>query len=113
MVVAVGRKLAPSAVALGPARVIVAGPTVVRALDSAWDGGEVRAASGFTRLYVRPGRRVHAVDGLLAGLHDPMASHLAMLHSIAGETMDRSAYREAVDAGYLWHEFGDSNPILP
>ena len=94
-------------------RVIAVGTTVVRALESAWDGDEVRAASGFTRLYVRPGRPVHAVDGLLTGLHDPMASHLAMLYSIAGETMVRSAYKEAVDAGYLWHEFGDSNLILP
>ena len=94
-------------------RVIAVGTTVVRALESAWDGTGVRAASGFTRLYVRPGRPVHAVDGLLTGLHDPMASHLAMLYSIAGETMVRSAYREAVGAGYLWHEFGDSNLILP
>ena len=69
--------------------------------------------SGFTRLYIHPGRGVHVVDGLLTGFHDPMASHLAMLYALAGEEMVRSAYAEAVEHGYLWHEFGDTNLILP
>ena len=94
-------------------RVIAVGTTVVRALESAWDGGRVRPAQGFTRLYIHPGRGVRAVDGLLTGFHDPMASHLAMLYSIAGEEVVKAAYKEAVTAGYLWHEFGDSNLILP
>ena len=53
------------------------------------------------------------VDGLLTGFHDPMASHLAMLYALADEQMVRSAYSEAVKSRYLWHEFGDSNLILP
>src|SRR5262245_44956099 len=51
-------------------RVIAVGTTVVRALESAWDGHEVRAAQGFTRVYVHPAKGVHTVDGLLTGLHD-------------------------------------------
>ena len=94
-------------------RVVAVGTTVVRALESAWDGDEVRPAAGFTRLYVHPDRGVHVVDGLVTGFHDPMASHLAMLYALAGEESVRAAYREAVKAGYLWHEFGDSNLILP
>ena len=94
-------------------RVIAVGTTVVRALESAWNGEQVEPASGFTRLYIHPGRGVNVVDGLLTGFHDPMASHLAMLYALAGEEMIRSAYTEAVKSGYLWHEFGDSNLILP
>jgi len=94
-------------------RVIAVGTTVVRALESAWDGKQVQAAHGFTRLYIHPGRGVHVVDGLLSGLHDPLASHLAMLYAIAGPEMIRSAYDAAVEQGYLWHEFGDSHLILP
>jgi S-adenosylmethionine:tRNA ribosyltransferase-isomerase len=94
-------------------RVIAVGTTVVRALESAWQDGAVRAARGFTRLVVRPGRAVQAVDGLLTGLHDSGTSHLAMLYALAGEDLVRSAYAEAVRAGYLWHEFGDSHLILP
>ena len=68
---------------------IAVGTTVVRALESAWDGERVRAANGFTRLFVHPQRYLKTVDGLITGLHDPQASHLAMLHAIAGEELDR------------------------
>ena len=78
-----------------------------------WDGERVRPVSGFTRLYIHPGKDVHTIDGLVTGFHDPMASHLAMLYALAGEELVRSAYVEAVSSGYLWHEFGDSNLILP
>lgn len=93
-------------------RVIAVGTTVVRALESAWDGRRFRPAKGFTRLFVRPGRGVH-VDGLITGFHDPKASHLAMLYALAGKELVQDAYAEAVREGYLWHEFGDSHLILP
>jgi len=98
-------------------RVIAVGTTVVRALESAWDG-TLRPAKGFTRLYIHPGRTVdgrsvHVVDGLLTGFHDPKASHLAMLYALAGKELVQGAYAEAVQGGYFWHEFGDSHLILP
>ncbi len=93
-------------------RVIAVGTTVVRALESAWDGARVRAAQGFTRLYITPERGVHAADGLLSGFHDPLASHLALLYAVAGVERIRAAYTEAVAHGYLWHEFGDIHLIL-
>lgn len=93
-------------------RVIAVGTTVIRALESAWNGAEVRATKGFTRLMVHPQRGVHTVNGLITGLHDPLASHLAMLYAVAGKERVLDAYKEAVDNGYLWHEFGDSHLIL-
>ncbi len=94
-------------------RVIAIGTTVVRALESAWQDGEVRAAEGFTRVIVTPSRGVHAVDGLLTGFHDPGASHLAMLYAVAGKELVLAGYEEAVRGRYLWHEFGDSHLLLP
>lgn len=93
--------------------IIAVGTTVVRALESAWSAGRIRAVAGFTRRFVRPGRGVRIVDGLLTGLHDPRASHLALLSAIATPDTLRAAYHEAVREGYLWHEFGDSHLILP
>jgi S-adenosylmethionine:tRNA ribosyltransferase-isomerase len=93
--------------------VIAVGTTVVRALESAWDGDRVRTAAGFTRIFIHPGRPVRSVDGLLSGLHDPLASHLAMLYAIAPRERVREAYAEAVREGYLWHELGDSHLLLP
>jgi len=93
--------------------VIAVGTTVVRALESAWDGERVRPSAGFTRLMIHPGRPVRTVDGLLTGLHDPLASHLALLYAVAPRELVRAGYEEAVREGYLWHEFGDSHLILP
>jgi S-adenosylmethionine:tRNA ribosyltransferase-isomerase len=95
-------------------RVIAIGTTAVRAIESAASPqGTVSAASGWTDLIVTPERGVRVVDGLLTGFHEPRASHLDMLAAIAGRDLLDRTYAEAVDAGYLWHEFGDVNLILP
>lgn len=94
-------------------RVVAVGTTVVRALESAWTPDGLRAARGFTRVFIHPGTGIHAVDGLLTGLHDPVTSHLAMLSALAGRELVFDAYREAIERRYLWHEFGDSHLILP
>jgi S-adenosylmethionine:tRNA ribosyltransferase-isomerase len=93
-------------------RVIAVGTTVVRALETAWNRVRVEPMQGFTRAYIHPQRGVHVIDGLITGLHDPVTSHLAMLYAIANRDLIHDAYREAVTAGYLWHEFGDSHLIL-
>ena len=94
-------------------RVIAVGTTVVRALESAWTPEGLRPRTGFTRLFVNPDRGIHAIDGLLTGFHDPVTSHLALLAAFLGMEGVREAYAEAVRAGYLWHEFGDSHLVIP
>jgi S-adenosylmethionine:tRNA ribosyltransferase-isomerase len=95
-------------------RVVAAGTTVVRALETAaGPDGIVRSGNGWTDLVVTPGRGVRATDGLLTGWHEPESSHLAMLEAIAGRPALEKAYRAALDRGYRWHEFGDSHLILP
>jgi S-adenosylmethionine:tRNA ribosyltransferase-isomerase len=93
-------------------RVIAAGTSVVRALESAASGGELRALDGDTELVIGPGFRRRVVDGLLTGLHEPTASHFALLQAFATRAQLDAAYRHAEDAGYLGHEFGDANLIL-
>lgn len=95
-------------------RVIAVGTTAVRALESAADEqGRVWPTSGWTDLIVTPERGVHAVDGLLTGLHEPRASHLDMLAAVAPAQLLERTYAEAIEHGYLWHEFGDVNLLLP
>jgi S-adenosylmethionine:tRNA ribosyltransferase-isomerase len=94
-------------------RVVAAGTTVVRALETAAGAnGRVSAAAGWTELVVTPERGVRAVTGLITGLHEPRSSHLLMLTAIAGEQTLARAYDEALREGYLWHEFGDTHLIL-
>jgi S-adenosylmethionine:tRNA ribosyltransferase-isomerase len=106
-------------------RVVAVGTTVVRALETAagrstgaplWGSpdpsvggatGDIRAGAGVTRLRIGPGHRLLAVDGLLTGLHEPEASHLDLLGAFVDPAVLGRAYSAALDAGYLWHEFGD------
>jgi S-adenosylmethionine:tRNA ribosyltransferase-isomerase len=95
-------------------RVIAIGTTVVRALESAADDrGHVQPVDGWTDVVITPERGIAAVDGILTGWHEPEASHLLMLEAIAGPVLLADSYRASLDAGYLWHEFGDSHLILP
>ena len=95
-------------------RIIAIGTTAVRALESAASpAGVISPAAGWTELIVTPERGVRAIDGLLTGFHEPRASHLDMLTAIAGLPLLDHTYTEAIVAGYLWHEFGDVNLLLP
>ena len=95
-------------------RVVAVGTTVTRALESAADSsGAVRASSGWSDLILGADRPARVVSGLITGWHDPEASHLALLEAVAGPELVRAAYAEAEQAGYLWHEFGDSCLLLP
>jgi S-adenosylmethionine:tRNA ribosyltransferase-isomerase len=94
-------------------RVIAVGTTVVRALETvATPGGAIRAGKGWTGLVVTPERGLRVVDGLLTGWHEPEASHLQMLEAVAGPELLERSYAAALEEGYLWHEFGDSQLIL-
>lgn len=94
-------------------RVIAVGTTVVRALETAATSGRVAASAGFTEHLVTPETGVRAVDGLITGLHEPRSTHLMMLTAIAGTPLLTRTYEAALDEGYLWHEFGDINLLLP
>jgi S-adenosylmethionine:tRNA ribosyltransferase-isomerase len=95
-------------------RVIAAGTTVVRALETVTDScGITQAGEGWTDVVITPQRGIRAVNGLLTGLHEPLSSHLAMLEALAGRAHLEITYREALTNGYLWHEFGDLHLILP
>ncbi len=100
-------------------RVIAAGTTVVRALETAavaagGDGsGPVKASAGWTELVVSPQRGLHVADGLLTGFHEPRSSHLLMLAAFAGPQALHRCYTAALEQGYLWHEFGDVHLLLP
>ena len=112
-------------------RVIAVGTTVVRALETVTDErGDTFPGEGWTSLVITPDRPVRSVTGLITGLHEPRATHLALLERVASVAPDdgrpasgivasvcgrchlERAYAEARQRGYLWHEFGDSHLIL-
>jgi S-adenosylmethionine:tRNA ribosyltransferase-isomerase len=115
----------------GGRRIVAVGTTVVRALETVSDErGTTSAGEGWTSLVITPERPLHVVNALITGFHEPHATHLTILgraiEAAAGNRPDTwaaattgyaerhldRAYREAKEAGYLWHEFGDSHLII-
>ncbi|MFL6238597.1 MAG: S-adenosylmethionine:tRNA ribosyltransferase-isomerase [Actinomycetes bacterium] len=95
-------------------RVVAVGTTVTRALETvASTDGAVSPGSGWTDLVLGSNRPARVVNGLITGWHEPGASHLHLLTAVAGADLVQRAYDEALAAGYLWHEFGDSCLLLP
>lgn len=93
-------------------RVIAVGTTATRAVESTVRGRHVVAGRGWTERVITPARPPQVVDGLVTGWHDPLASHLLLVESVAGRALTQAAYDAAVAEGYLWHEFGDSALLL-
>jgi S-adenosylmethionine:tRNA ribosyltransferase-isomerase len=94
-------------------RVIAVGTTVVRSLETAVDAlGQLQAQSGWTNLFIHNSFRLNVVDGLITGLHEPKTSHLELLSAFVSPELLIKGYEEAIEKGYLWHEFGDMNLIL-
>jgi S-adenosylmethionine:tRNA ribosyltransferase-isomerase len=96
-------------------RVLAAGTTVVRALESAALEHEGRLAptEGDTSVVIGPGFRPAVVDGILSGMHARGTSHYSLLRAFASEELLDRALEHAERAGYLEHEFGDSCVIWP
>ena len=100
---------AAAKVVQGSRRVVAAGTTVARTLETWAATGE---AEGESKLFVYPGYRWLAVDTLLTNFHLPRSTLLAMIMSFGGEDLVREAYRTAVRERYRFYSFGDAMLLL-
>ena len=70
---------------------------MVRALETVTDeAGVTHPGEGWTALVITPQRGIHAVDGLLTGLHEPQATHLAMFRGVD----EVAAFARYISAGF-------------
>jgi S-adenosylmethionine:tRNA ribosyltransferase-isomerase len=93
-------------------KVLAVGTTVVRTLESAWDGAGLREGEGRTRLYITPGYGFRVVDRLFTNFHTPGSSLLVLVSAFAGLDRILGAYREAVVQRYRFFSYGDAMLIL-
>jgi S-adenosylmethionine:tRNA ribosyltransferase-isomerase len=93
-------------------RVIAVGTTAVRALETAAGGGAVAAGEGTTDLFILPGFRFQAVDGLITNFHLPRSTLLMLVAAFAGRERTLTAYREAVRERYRFYSYGDAMLVL-
>lgn len=94
-------------------RVIAVGTTSVRALESAAGAdGLVKEGRGRTELFIYPGYKFRAVDGLLTNFHLPQSSLLMLVAAFAGHELILNAYRHAIAARYRFYSYGDCMLLL-
>lgn len=91
----------------GAARVICAGTTSVRAVESMYLG-----KSGETDLFIRPGFEFQRVNAMLTNFHLPESSLLMLVCAFAGRELVLAAYEHAVRAGYRFYSYGDCMLIV-
>ena len=93
----------------GSRRVVAAGTTVARTLETWSATGETE---GESTIFVFPGYRWRTVDALLTNFHLPRSTLLAMVMSFGGEELVREAYEIAVRERYHFYSFGDAMLLL-
>ena len=90
-------------------RVIAVGTTSLRVLESAG----LQAWSGDTRIFITPGYKFHAVDGLLTNFHLPRSTLFMLVSAMMGLDTMRAAYAHAIAREYRFYSYGDACLLLP
>jgi S-adenosylmethionine:tRNA ribosyltransferase-isomerase len=88
--------------------VFAVGTTVVRALESAWNGKGLGEGEGRTRIFIYPGFRFNVVNALFTNFHTPGSSLLALVCAFAGTETILKTYKEAVEKKYRFFSYGDA-----
>ncbi len=89
--------------------VVAVGTTSARALEGvAAQCGEVRPFSGWTDIFLYPGRPFRVIDALVTNFHLPESSLLMLVSAFAGRKRILAAYAEAVARGYRFFSYGDA-----
>ena len=97
----------------GGGRVIAIGTTVVRSLEAAAAEGGLKAFSGETRIFIKPGYRFRIVDALLTNFHLPESTLLMLCAAFVGREALLAAYDHGVRARYRFFSYGDAMFITP
>ena len=88
------------------------GTTSCRTLESAaGEDGIVKAGSGWTEIFIYPGYKFKAIDGLITNFHLPESTLLMLVSALAGKEHIMAAYEEAVKERYRFFSFGDAMMI--
>lgn len=95
-------------------RVIAVGTTSLRVLESAaGEDGMIREWTGETRIFITPGYRFRAIDGLMTNFHLPRSTLFMLVSALMGLETMQAAYAHAITQGYRFYSYGDASLLLP
>ena len=103
-----------NAVRAGGGRVIAVGTTSLRLLESATGEDRViRPFDGDTAIFITPGYRFRAIDGLMTNFHLPRSTLFMLVSALMGRERMQAAYAHAIAGGYRFYSYGDASLLLP
>lgn len=103
-----------NAVRAGGGRLIAVGTTSLRLLESAaGEDGLIRPFADETRIFITPGYRFRAIDGLMTNFHLPRSTLFMLVSALMGRERMQAAYAHAIAQGYRFYSYGDSSLLLP
>ena len=95
-------------------RIIAVGTTSLRLLESATgDDDVIREFAGDTDIFITPGYRFRAVDGLMTNFHLPRSTLFMLVSALMGRERMQAVYAHAIAQGYRFYSYGDSSLLLP
>ena len=94
-------------------RVIAVGTTSLRLLESAVRGGCIQAFTGDTAIFITPGYRFGAIDGLITNFHLPKSTLFMLVSALMGLDVMQAAYAHAIADNYRFYSYGDGSLLLP
>jgi len=95
-------------------RLIAVGTTSLRLLESAaGQDGIIRPFEGDTAIFITPGYRFRAIDGLITNFHLPRSTLFMLVSALMGLDVMKAAYAHAIAAQYRFYSYGDSSLLLP
>ena len=95
-------------------RLIAVGTTSLRLLESATgEDGVIRAFEGDTDIFITPGYRFRAIDGLMTNFHLPRSTLFMLVSALMGLERMQAAYAHAIERDYRFYSYGDASLLLP
>ena len=92
----------------------VAIAAALRLLESACDDdGAIRPFEGDTAIFITPGYRFRAIDGLMTNFHLPRSTLFMLVSALMGLERMQAVYAHAIREGYRFYSYGDSSLLLP
>ena len=103
-----------NAVRAGGGRIIAVGTTSLRLLESAADpDGTIQPFEGDTSIFITPGYRFKAIDGLMTNFHLPKSTLFMLVSALMGLERMQAAYAHAIAQDYRFYSYGDSSLLIP
>jgi S-adenosylmethionine:tRNA ribosyltransferase-isomerase len=103
-----------NAVRANGGRVIAVGTTSLRLLESAAEpDGNIQPFAGDTAIFITPGYRFRAVDGLMTNFHLPKSTLFMLVSALMGCERMQAAYAHAIASEYRFYSYGDASLLLP